>query len=938
MVRKRKSTNAETQPEVKKGKDDPSKEDELDLPVPEASTSEEKKQPKVRDPNLPSEVPDDVPTQEAEPQMDPSKQVTPDPVSVPNEALNAGTTLPTVITPNVNVQVRTPTGNADRTRVSVPHYEFIPVIKHGFTSVFDISVSPDGKTILLVAKEEWKVPKWDSPMSYYSNLATWYIQAISKLDGIIIDVDKSENDVTHFVRTPHTSAGMNLREMVKRLSPTDANSIRFEVERGKNQTDEYDSRIETVVAAGMPSIIQAQVKLSAHTFNYIVNDSRNLYDFIAQLDNNRAWLEAYSNLKLRDRFDVGKLLMPTQGYIEMLDTNQEFRAYILNVMRGTVIDHLKFKSAALNETFTKILMRLRVNTNRFSDLNMLAADIVSAKGENFLYSLVTCMTMSRVYQMRFEPNLEHFDMVTLIDCLMLKLIAPAKCLTYDSRLAINAYICRYLLANISGWNGARYPPERINDPSADYYSDLSNLAGVRTGLCDQIWKAAGPFMRLTQHGGGFAGAGLNPNYRVANNYKYLLSSVRIEAMYGRPHDFSSTSENYPQMDNWLMFINEMFNRPMRWRTDKYLFDGFMALVEEIGKTMNNLRTLAVSVSSVMNALSLSSLTAMRSDADGILSQTLSEAKPYNVRRDFQRKMGTGRSMSTTFPIVPTKIEVARGTTLSMVLSVMSAEIEFFPSMPDFVFEGFSIHNAIRNFTGNMAIVDRLVPHDYFPRSKRVRLAIDLMDPVAKGILEPSLIVAPEVYRYPVSGSEYLMGKLDIVSEALDQYMPLFGVTKRIYFNGPKNMSSKYDGFRRHHIAQVLHDTPIEHEEFIELITSNKLADITRKLLKDNRPMAFGVPVPLTMALEERIHNYQEPFDFQKGLVIKPFVQTFRFKDDKLDSLNNSYALIYDPAWSSPDVPFLIINASILRGFVTSVKTLRDVVFISNRDKLTFNQR
>jgi len=258
------------------------------------------------------------------------------------------------------------------------------------------------------------------------------------------------------------------------------------------------------------------------------------------LDEMRNWFSALSNslyqlAPLPDDFDYNNYVWEVPNFRprfavfnDLVLRNAALREWVLKINEAIVTQHLGIPSTSESKMFSELLTTFSIRVGQYARVNALPSQISRDKAVEFVRTLTLTLLNSRIMRMSYSPDMESFHLETLIDCIMIKLFVPARCLTDRTILDVDNYLAIHMFRMLRCFRAERrvFDSAKVKNATANYALEfLSN---------GDLWVDGAPpkgllnFMASVEH------LGYDENHYISN----FSECGVLSPAYGHVHDLN----------------------------------------------------------------------------------------------------------------------------------------------------------------------------------------------------------------------------------------------------------------------------------------------------------------------------------------------------------------------------------------------------------------
>lgn len=809
-----------------------------------------------------------------------------------------------------------------------------------FVSCLDIEVSPLKEHMLLKSKPEHRIKAWTTQKDYHLVIWNWVMQMLQFYDGIKLDIPWETDPIYEDRRrTKSGNIGFRLDTAIEMLKNRHREEVFRDTHAGSNYEVGNTGLRENVVVCGLHEEVQLQQLLSDINWNYGIIEIDMVVQWFKQLDNSKTWLAPIEDT-VRPAFDKVWHVPVVASHYELMDLNREYREAVRKQIRAAIEKYMRLEKFSDFQTFRNLLELIQKRVNTFSETDSLPAKIISTRGELTLYEITTAILLGKWYKLEYKVDLTKFDMVTLLDCIVVKLITPKRIWSTEAITAIDNYIAYYLISKVKGFRLSNLI--LINEilvTNINYLSLLFEHGGLFGNQVDAIQDEAvlRAYLYTTDNGGGWSAAGFGPDFQIPNtNLRFHRNEFIHESITGKLLDWDMFA-SYPQLIRFSQFSNLL----SKWSAgNKFIYyqPKYRAVAEIIQALNNNFsqfQAFSVYYEELLRQMSYNCLTAQISDADDEIRLTVSTDEEYQefktqegINREDQRRAINGGSDV----VLPSFRELSPGAFISTVFSINWPSIELFPNTHEWIEMGWNWNAQLVDFLSSYAIAKRYLPKEMWSKKDRVEEAFKYAkSTVLTPILKEAMLGRIQTYIIPIEGSAYMLSKLDITENLLlNDNRAFFGEASTVLYNG-KIITDQANELNRvfkiHSVAErpISLNQAIGYVKFVDLLQASRLYHITLDANLNNTTVIFKVPVPLDYGDPTRDDFGADVYDpFGEEIRVRRIKVLTRWEDSEKRKETNEFALLRPPLWTTPDTPFMIITPEVLPQLLQEVVTLKRI--------------
>jgi hypothetical protein len=807
-------------------------------------------------------------------------------------------------------------------RLTVPFEPLHPIVRTSFPSGIRITISPEKQHVFYDMAPELKITPWSKHSQFPEAYLSLLRRIVTYYDGILAGVPSHVNRFNRRI-TETGSMGFNVFQEVERLLAGRYNALVERLDTLSNSDVEGSILYERVVLAALPREFELHSQLQKMQLSRRV-DVYQVRDFLRHLNNIEVYLDVMPP-NFRAEFDLLFMSPVSRTHERLMDLRTPYRQMSWNIVKDMVIKTITISTQPTGTTFLSLLNTLKIATNRFDSKTVIPAQITVGRTVEFYQNFLTCVLMSRWFQMSYYVDKSVFDSVTLLECIVLKLLTPKRIWSDATVADIDNYIALHLIMHLKNYRADVGRNDVVTNNANRLEDCLVGMDGLK------------PFLVTTRTGGGWSAGGVGPDHqlkRPAGAGPFYPNELMHESVYGRvAHD---ETQYYPQLLHFTDFVEQLVSgtaskdgTKSSLITSKISVDKFqptLGLLDHLRTSATAINTMSYNIDEQLRQLSFIPIVAEKSDADEeLLLSWLDFGADDTLATPNAGRTATQLNQSRV--IMRSDLIVKAGDALSLPIAVDVANMRSFQSVIPRVFEGWSFFKSLDDFTGNYRIAVDYLKAPFYKKSDRVRWAIDNMTTFLKGQLTMAL-EDTKMLIVPAGGSQFRVDQIKLAEMYLAGSERLHGFTRSVVYNG--KLTNRFDGlFKLHTVVEDPDDARrITAEELLEIYERDGLTELTMNI---DHPLVFTIPVPLTARLSTSLSGEGLPLiTGSDGIGIRSVEQSYLWADDSLRAVRatNEFAFVRPPAFSSPDVPFDLIVDTTMLSWVQLAAVRKEVSFFS----------
>jgi hypothetical protein len=749
-------------------------------------------------------------------------------------------------------------------------------------------------------------------------------RTIGAYDVVVANVTTEVNRFQNRITAP-AAMGFNLFAELGKLRNGDYKTLVASLSTLENTDVLNDYLKEHVIIAASSKEITLQQKLEDLNLSRSISPSI-VQKYLTRLNNfyvaMRPLPSDYS--PIFEKFFMDPV---SDAHLRLMDLRTPYRTMVYATVRGMVANTLKYKTAPQGKTFLDLLATLEIQMNRFALKNTVAARISEGRVAYFFVDMITTVLLSRWFKMDYQIDMNRFDLATLCECIILKLITPKRIWGDETITRIDNYIAVHLVMRLSTYNGSLSSSSAMNTNENILAKTLANMPEMAA------------FLVTTGKGDGWSGGGVTPSKKViraADDAPFFPYSFVGEPVYGGGP--SEADPPFVQMDRFsamVTYLTQGRAREGEKRTSAIQYrpvgivdlSSLVKLLDNIAQRSWDMGEFARRTDEFVRSASWIPICGQTSDDDPD-AQLSWVSNPVS----YGETAGMNAATIATFvndgikTIIRSTVEVSPGDAVALPFSMEPATVAEFGSQIPNVFKGWSWFQKLHEITGNYAVGDRYLPRPYFNRSDRIKWALD----ASSNFLAPYLreaLVDTKVFIMPMEGSSYRMKQFEFAADFIRDQEHLHGFVKSVVFNAKMAPPPSFAKLLTSCSPSGL--PPHTVEDFIKSYEKDELTALTMDANMQSKELHFAIPTPVTFELATPANFGQIPFSVVNGvLTVSPLSQMYIWADDTLRSIRetNAFAFVRTPAFMTSSHPFRQVEPSDLLGLVSLVPKLKKLSF------------
>ena len=788
----------------------------------------------------------------------------------------------------------------------------IPIVNK-YISEIDIQFSPEDDYIRIVYKDSAKMPSWTNKKEYADTRLRFVLNLYKKYNNIIMDIPDMQSIVPGKKYTDKSAMGYNILDLLDKLRNVDRKSV-FRDVYSYDFDDKYSDRI-TCPVCGLKDEIQLQSRMSDLNVNFFLTDITKYYKFCDNIANKFTGLANPRDVTINynpkyDRF----MFMPVNNmHYMIMDLSDSYRKAIYNHTRSVIVDHAKFSSYSDSDVFNQLLIGLGVIIGTFATINDLATTVVGHISVERIIDMVTTVMLSRWYKFEVSFSMRTFSLLNLMECIVLKLLFPARLFDRITRIRITNYIVLHLVTQLSSCNVNALNLEDFNSDVdvCDRYFTTSNFSSVEL---QKLRNSVLPFLRTGPRGEGFSGGGVASRYRqnvTADMADFHPSQSFIhESLFGRQlKDLDDTRNYYPQLQNFMAF-KSYFSGSIGLKFSPSDKKGFINMIDAIGKKFVEIQEYAIQLDEFVRIMSFNSLTRQASDDDVETDITLTDKEWIEANKNV-KLAGTGYCNK----IIPSYNRMAVASGLAQLFGIVWRGMATFPATDDFLWAGFNVHSTLEQIVEVYQVVNQTqyMKNIWYKKRQRMEFAMDWVGGPFVTLLRQAMLTDTHLYIIPelrsTAGGIYLQ-KIAMIEKYIDNNSGLLGICHQPLFNCIKESTTIDDRYSYASFTTKISDALVvyDNDSLFSAGQDDSFFETVQLAQQKNLAIVFNIPVPLKVAEISRELCKQDVFEWDgmNGWRRNPLYIQTKWQDYQPLS-QNKYGFIKLGRWSALSKGFIDIN-------------------------------
>jgi hypothetical protein len=501
--------------------------------------------------------------------------------------------------------------------------------------------------------------------------------------------------------------------------------------------------------------------------------------------------------------------------------------------------------------------------------------------------------------------------------------------------------------------------------NTNFLNQSFTTPGVFGSQTSQYQKYLFSFLYSGQNGEGWAAAGDAPANREnisASEKRFHQAPFVHESMFGKLRNYDEKFI-YKQMRNFISFLDWTVIVTRKWAYNKQLYLNLFKLLQDVKNRLINIQFMAMQLDEFLRIMSFNCMTYQDTDKEGILSYIVSSdpdyyslnANNYSDNDTIQqigasflplRTQGAGQILSAAVNVTlkdivsVTRKLIEPGQVAAWIWGVDWAKLINFPMNYSIIQAGFSWNNKITEIVENYALSRLFLPKSIYSKAERISWALSKTKNNLATLLKDAIMKQSHTYVIPLTGSTHILRIYDVVGKYFKKRKPFYGYTETVYFNPRKDKAQMLaDTFKIHNIAQRENAiSTLTVNDLIKQIQEETLYNLTESSVEGNRAIKFEIPVPLVFGDPSKEDFVRDVFSFDSDkLKMHTLKLIIRWSDDPRRLVQNEFAFLKPPIWSTPDVPFMIITADTLLSLLRTV-TVRQRITIWDIERFAIARR
>jgi hypothetical protein len=787
------------------------------------------------------------------------------------------------------------------------------MIKNKVVSAVEITASNMKHFLTMSYKKSLHIKPWSDINMFYKSLFDFYVTLVNFYDGYITNIPRgggntyTQNGTT---LTEISAMGVDMPALIPVVHETDRPKINEALKSIDTHKDKVNPLVDHVSVALTDEEWFVQRELSMINKNAGIMDLKTLTDYFELLNNSKNTLSQLDSAIL-PQYDKIWLEPVTHIYGLFMDTIMKFRQEISLVIRAQTMSFITFKDE--NQTsFSTLLKNLRVNTNQFSNTASLPISITSGDARDFYQKLLLVLNTNRWNYLTYSFNDQEFDIVTLVEMLVMKLLIPGRALRFngikelpEERIIrdIDNYIYKFYISNFKSVR-----PTRRYDPSVNMLQLVSPRELGANGA------AIMAFLRTDDKGAGWASGGVNLSQQNPNPDLHPQATL-WRSTYGQAADHDDTMDPFPQLQRFMDFSAALAG--VQYSNHRDELEAVNTLMNFLASRSQLIQKYSQFHEVVSKLVGLNPLTATTPDtthldriSDGIL---LSGEK--------RRELEGYNNMS---PIVQRSAnEIKKGSVLAAAFNVSFGLPQAFPTDHSVILQGFHIHGQLRLMENLYDLASRMIPKGVKTKSLRISYALDRMNGPVKTILERGLMET-ERFTIPIVDNTNLWDKVSVINRKLvsgNEHM--WGWVTKMVYQGVLETNTPLVNASKLHTLMVpkANNVFIPEKSLHDMVQKETLGNFVRGAVASNASVTFQLPVPIAQGMFSSSQLNQNILDVQDAdnkITISPLLVSYIFSDELVRTSSNKFALVGSTQFGTNMVPFKLTTAAELAELVRQV--------------------
>lgn len=287
------------------------------------------------------------------------------------------------------------------------------------------------------------------------------MNVISKFEGLFQGVSKADFDDTKLNTTldrlfSYTALTVDLNAMASQDLISRELRQRFLSLIGTTTAEDvYDQNSNTISVTDewvKGILFPGEGEIHSAYQNYYRDGLFDVVDYHSYLMQFNTYRKYLVGLPASLNSDYHKMYAPfiDNSYFLFMD-NLRFKNVMFDKLHAFIRSTIEVNVTDSNQPITAVLNILGISTTQFKTENSIPGALKGTLARPFVYNLMCAILLSEDSMLRYTIPMDFgFDMVTLLDCLLIKSIIPAYLFEELSRTRIDNYIFYHMMQYMSG--------------------------------------------------------------------------------------------------------------------------------------------------------------------------------------------------------------------------------------------------------------------------------------------------------------------------------------------------------------------------------------------------------------------------------------------------------------------------------------------------------
>lgn len=815
---------------------------------------------------------------------EPKELTKPEPIAA--LPVEAKATVTTTVTPSTKVNL-----------------DYQPRMVNKFTSYLDYTFSPIDKRVFYKMKEEIHIKPFKNQKEFLANYAQLIRDVADKYDGVLIDIPWETSKPLEDGRvTTNAAIGFDINKFASNLNSDQFhqfyNKWRLLVNEAVDVSRDEEAKrtFEKVVAIAHPLEIKLSKQLERVTLSQLVEPIK-FWNFFQNFDDEWYFQKPFPIERINPRTDFRWHDDHFSGLGEMLRKNIRFSKVMLDIVNGFLRDTVQTSVGSVPKIFEEFLKALQTNPAKFGNLNVLPAQLASAKADEMMRTLFTQYLMNEFQELQLVISFDRFDPALLLDCIIAHMTTLENMWSEDNVIRIDNYIAYYLLYKIIGVKTAIIPLDTDMLSTERNVNYLKRILQANNILPPQLRAAIAPFFMNWANGG--VTSAILPFSQSTNGFVNPDRDCYCELITGQ--HISSYDETSTQLHNFVVCLSALSQATYLSDFDRNLNTAMKSLFLKYKENYSKFRYFGFNFQIIAKKLSLLSFV--------YPLRSIRKASEFPNRMIYQ--LGIADLSSLWLMADWEKTKLVR-------------------PLDDMCKWGWYLHWAISEMNTNWYYYKEIMPQEYYSKSMRLDAAFSGLRFNVPFLQEIKKHIHDNLADFEFASRDKLpqqfFDRLKLSTSFVNAFKNMLGWTDEFYMTNKYNIR-KDAKFDRIFLADGSSSEEFDRTKLIQYLQSNTLFDRTQLAIENSTNVKFKLPVNLK--LQEFIEydfNAIPPIDFSfsvsDGLQYGTVTIYYRWTDrERVDGINK-YVFNRPPQFCVKQVNFLDKEPDYVKSLVQLVEVYK----------------